>query len=362
MPAVTTLVPPAEPLVLPERGLVPRRVHVFDRDSVDAVNAALGARRPLLVRGEPGTGKSQLAHAAAVALKRLFVAEVVDSRTEARDLMYRFDAVARLAEAQLFGALRFEAGAGDGDREVLIRKRLAERRFVAPGPLWWALDYESAKAQLALAKGREDSETADAKKRGKGAAASSEADDESGAPEKPKAWNAGDGAVLLIDEIDKAESDVPNGLLEALADGSFRAPGRDKRVTFAGGTPPLVVITTNEERALPDAFVRRCLVLYLELPRLPQDREAFVALLVARGRAHFPELEREPELLEKAADLLIDDRLASEKASVPKPGQAEYLDLLRAVKDGFETPDKRKQALARLARFTLQKHRAPAEV
>ena len=77
------------------------RVHKFDQRSVDAINAAIGSGRPLLVRGEPGVGKSQLAEAAAKKLERAFVSKVVDSRTESRDLMYEFDAVARLGEAQL---------------------------------------------------------------------------------------------------------------------------------------------------------------------------------------------------------------------------------------------------------------------
>ena len=78
---------------------LPELVHVFDEDSIQAVNAALAARRPLLVRGEPGIGKSQLARAAAKALGRVYVPFVVDARIESRDLLWHFDAVARLAEA-----------------------------------------------------------------------------------------------------------------------------------------------------------------------------------------------------------------------------------------------------------------------
>src|SRR5512145_637776 len=86
-------------------GSITEKVHVLEKTAIHAVNAALAARRPLLVRGEPGTGKSQLARAAAVAMNRPFLSHVVDSRTTAEDLLWRFDAVGRLAEAQLAGAL-----------------------------------------------------------------------------------------------------------------------------------------------------------------------------------------------------------------------------------------------------------------
>src|SRR3954452_16127649 len=83
----------------------PEQVHVFDEDEIIALNTALAARRALLVRGEPGTGKTQLARAAAVQLKRPIFTFVVDARSEARDLLWHFDAVRRLADAQVFGAL-----------------------------------------------------------------------------------------------------------------------------------------------------------------------------------------------------------------------------------------------------------------
>lgn len=131
-----------ERLELPAQGVLPKTVHVFDQASVDAVNAALAARRPLLVRGEPGTGKSQLARAAAAGLGRAFVSTVIDARSESRDLLWAFDAVARLAEAQVQGAL-------PGRDEAQVRASLREERFLAPGPLWWAFDWRGAEAQAA---------------------------------------------------------------------------------------------------------------------------------------------------------------------------------------------------------------------
>ncbi|HND55685.1 MAG TPA: MoxR family ATPase, partial [Pirellulaceae bacterium] len=220
---------------LPAQGGIERRVHLFDPDSRNAILAAIGAARPLLVRGEPGVGKTQLAEAAAVALQRRLLTTVVDSRTEPRDLLYSFDAVARLAEAQLCGAA---PKSSETDLHA-ARELLTPKRFLTPGPLWWAFDWKSARDQAEL----------------------------SGAPRpySDEQWEAASGTVLLIDEIDKAETDVPNGLLEALGSRQFTPPF-DHQPVAQTGECPLVVITTNEERALPDPFLRRCVVLDLKPP------------------------------------------------------------------------------------------------
>jgi MoxR-like ATPase len=193
----------------------------------------------------------------------------------------------------------------------------------------------------------------------------------------------------LIDEIDKGESDVPNGLLEALGEGILRPPGLERAVQFDGGAPPFVLITTNEERALPNAFVRRCLVLRLDLPRLNQlpipgerqgpdeaqslaERKAFIDFLVARGRAHFgpkasapnerfelPELSlAEREVLEAAAGLLLEDRLAALAQELPPPGLAEFLDLVRAVRALARDPSEQKKLVLGLRKFAFQKHQS----
>ncbi len=307
-------------LDLPPQGALPATVHVFDRDSVDAVNAALAAGRPLLVRGEPGTGKSQLARAAAAGLGRALVATVIDARTEARDLLWSFDAVARLAEAQVQGAL------GRRD-EKAVRDSLRPVLFLAPGPLWWTFDWPSAAAQA----------------------------ESVGAPPPPvpEGWDPGAGTVLLIDEIDKADSAVPNGLLECLGEGRFTHPAGE--VTRSEHVMPLVVVTTNEERALPDPFLRRCLVLQLSWP---EEREAFVAALVRRGRAHFPEAP--DRVLAAAAGMVAEDRARVSAQGLFPPGGAEYLDLVRALGElapGDE--DRQLDLLARIGRFALDKH--PAE-
>ena len=309
---------PGTSVSLASRGSVPEQVHVFDRASIDALNSALAARRPLLVRGEPGIGKSQLARAAAKALGRAYVQLVVDARTESRDLLWHFDAVTRLAEAQLQGAMRSDAAD--------VRQQLSVQNFLHPGPLWWTFDWPDALEQA----------------------------DRVGDP-SPVQLDDGDpqrGCVVLVDEIDKAESDVPNGLLEALGAGQFTPLGRRQPVT-AGEIPPLVVITTNEERVLPDAFIRRCLVLFLQLP---ERREDLIDLLIRRGRAHFPAADE--TLLGKAADLLVQDREdARAKQRPPLPGQAEYLDLVRAVLSMAPGDLERQQeTLAAIAGFALRKH------
>ena len=311
----------SEPYVvdLPSHAGVPERVHEFDERSIKAVNAALAARRPLLVRGEPGVGKTQLAEAVAVKLERAFYPFTVDARTESHDLLWRFDAVMRLAQAQLCAAL-------NQDPES-VERELAVQNFIHPGPLWWAFDSESARVASTagdIPMGHQNNE------------------------EREK-----NGWVVLIDEIDKAESDVPNGLLEALGAGQFTPFGYEQPVTITG-VPPLIIITTNEERVLPDAFVRRCLVLPLELPR--RD-EALIAYLKQRGQAHFGESTTDAVLLEAARQLVADRKAAEQQQLRPLPGQAEYLDLVRAVVGLAEGEvDKQEALLASAARFALRKH------
>lgn len=290
--------------------------HVFEKLHVDALLAAEAAGRPLLIRGEPGTGKSQIAHAAAFMARRMFIPFVVDSRTEASDLMWRFDAVARLSDAHL------SAAAGTG-----AERGLEPHRYVQPGPLWWAFNWGTAETQ---------------RQRLRVPAA---------APERPPFdWTPAQGTVLLLDEIDKAEAEVPNGLLEALGNGRFSVPLLGEVVRRPDDVPaPLVVITTNDERELPPAFLRRCLVLTLQLPR----GRALEAFLVKRGRLHFPALaERHPAVLQGAAEMLREDRRKARAEGIYEPGLSEYLDLLRAIESVGGDP---MQRLVDLRAFTFVK-------
>ncbi len=302
---------------LPAADGMPAAMHVIDEDSILAVNAALATGRPLLVRGEPGTGKSQLARAAAIRLGRAFLPHAVDSRTETRDLLWSVDAVARLAEAQIMGALR------DVTHDE-VKCRIAIAKFVQPGPLWWAFDWASALEQAKCSGVSE--------------------------PITPDLWSPEQGAVVLVDEIDKADVAIPNGLLDALGHGRFDVPGR-LAVTLNRACLPLVVITTNEERALPDAFLRRCLVLHLALP---EERSALIETLVARGRAHFQECAE--SVLRRAAALLAKDREELRGQDLAPPGLAEYIDLVRAVIEQRKAEAEQLVLLEHIAKFALRKH------
>lgn len=314
------VVPPADqPRVIRLESPGGRRAqaHVLERPQAIAVNAALAAERPLLIKGEPGVGKSQLSRAAAVALGRNHVAHVVDAHTEPRDLLYTVDVVRRLADAQA----RRPAEGSDRDGLDICH-------YVNPGVLWTAFDPSGAQGQLDIY-------------HRKAAAIVSGA-----SPSDPPS----PGVVVLIDEIDKADAAIPNALLDALGRRSFQTPdGREVTMT---GTPPLVVITSNDERALPDAFLRRCLVLHLAIP---SGREELLTYLLARGRAHFEATAGDAALdalLVKAAEAIADGRAAVQKQGHPGPGVAEYIDLIDAI---YQEPD-RERLLADVAEYVVYKH------
>jgi MoxR-like ATPase len=193
--------------------------------------------------------------------------------------------------------------------------------------LWWAFDWESALQQA------NKSGTTSPELRGE---------------DDPK-----NGRVVLIDEIDKADTDVPNGLLEALGAGQFSPQGQAEPVRIVEPFP-LVVVTTNEERVLPAAFVRRCFVLHL---RLPDDHEKLTELLIERAKVHFPKAGDDHEaLFSTAAKLIADERaVARERFVKPLPGQAEFLDLLRAVLELGESDGNPVELLDSIAHYVLKK-------
>jgi MoxR-like ATPase len=315
-------VPHGHPVELDAMGGRVATWHVYDGGSVEAVNAALAARRPLLLRGEPGVGKSQLARAVAFSLGRAFVSAVVDAHTEPRDLRHRFDAIRRLAKAQVaaleLAGKREAAGPSEKDNP------LDEKHFISPGPLWWAFQWETAAARAKEA----------------GVAP----------PWTPEGWTPTRGCVVLIDEIDKADPSVPNGLLEALGEGRFDVPGLAEPVVHDEQRQgrPLVIVTTNEERRLPDAFLRRCMVLQMEPG---SDLEEWLA---ERGARHFPDMA--PEHHRLAARMLAEDRAFAKQHRMAAPGQAEYLDLLRAVSELASSREEQGDLLGRLRRYAYRKH------
>lgn len=288
-------------------------VHRFDPKQAHALIAALAANRPLLVRGEPGVGKSQLARAAAAVLGRRFVPAVVQPDSEYADLLWSVDHTRRLADAQL------AAHTGKADRLEKMEN------YVGPGPLWWAFAWKDAQAQFKRCP-HNYSPPAD-----------------SNAPDPIES-----GVVLLIDEIDKADISLANGLLEVLGNNAFAVPLLDKTVTPVG-RPPLVVISSNDIRELPPALVRRCVVLELNLPESLRD------YLIEIGAAHFPGLD--VTVLAEAARQILEDREACQE--LPKTGLAEYLDLLRALKGAATDTAGQLEWLERLGCYFRKSHAVP---
>ena len=216
-----------------------------------AVNAAVLLRRPLLVKGEPGTGKTVLAHEIAKAVGAPLIEWNVKSTTKAQQGLYEYDAVARLRDGQL------------GDERV---HNIAN--YIKRGKLWDAFT----------------------------------------APELP---------VLLIDEIDKADIEFPNDLLQELDRMSFDVYETGERITAQ--ERPIVVITSNNEKELPDAFLRRCFFHYIKCP----DRETMQAII----DVHFPGIQK--ILVTKAMEIFYEVR------DVPglkkKPSTSELLDWLKLL-------------------------------
>ncbi|MFI7504801.1 AAA family ATPase [Streptomyces sp. NPDC049687] len=291
-----------------------------------AVEVALATGRPLLLRGSPGCGKSSLAAHIAEKLDWRYYEHVVTYRTQATDLLWTFDTVRRLADAQ--------ARNGDG--------ALDDRKYVRPGPLWWAYARDSA-----LRRGRPDLPGLDK------------------CPEPLSETNArrkADGAVVLIDEIDKADPDVPNGLLVPLGAAEFTVAEtgdvvRLKRATATGpvATRHLVVITTNDERELPQAFLRRCVVASLPVP----DKDGLVEI----AREHLKDREAPgnwTKLAEAVAEEVEKARAQAHKDRVRAPSTAEYLDALYACLSlGISVPGDGRWG--RLRDLVLLKYQQPGE-
>jgi MoxR-like ATPase len=266
-----------------------------------AVRVALVTGRPLLVRGAPGWGKSSLAHAASNHLGWRYLEQVISSRTQARDLMSELDLVRRLSDAQRRG--------GEGDKGGVDPDW---RRYIRPGVLWDAFDPVSAQQQRDFFDRREAPAAA-----------------------VPEAHNP---AVVLLDEMDKAEPDVPNNLLVALGSLQFavdeiaeQKEGKRGQLTIKArpGLEPLIIVTTNDERDLPRAFLRRCVE--IELPALKsEDREKFsdearnderIELLVKIGTEH---LSQEKDKTGKPLDATFIRKIADVTIAQMKKGRAEY--------------------------------------
>ena len=225
--------------------------YVASDDLRVAVNASIALERPLLIKGEPGTGKTVLAHEVAKALGAPIIEWHIKSTTKAQQGLYEYDAVSRLRDSQL------------GDERV---KDISN--YIKKGKMW-------------------------------------------------EAFTATQRPILLIDEIDKADIEFPNDLLLELDRMQFYV--YETQQTIKAEQRPIVMITSNNEKELPDAFLRRCFFHYIRFP----DREIMTQIV----DVHFPDLQR--NLLREALNIFYDIR------EVPglkkKPSTSELLDWLKLL-------------------------------
>lgn len=295
------------------------RVYVYNEKIELAVNVALATGRPLLVRGPSGCGKSSIARNIAGRLGWRYYERVITSRTQARDLLWVFDSLRRL---------------GDAQAQKLVDDTAY---YIEPGVLWWAFDPASARRRG----------------RGQGAENVNPAEDPGEGPE-------GTGAVVLLDEIDKADPDVPNNLLVPLGSFEFKVTETDAPPVVAM-RPLLIVITTNDERVLPLAFMRRCVILELD----PPD----AGLLVRIAEEHYG--KDELNIYHAIAERVV--KISSEVAPSGKqspakttstsqfhPSAAEFLDTVRACIDLGISPDDGDERWQALTKVTLSKRQSPA--
>lgn len=225
--------------------------YVATEDLMIAVNAALTLERPLLIKGEPGTGKTVLAKEVAKALGKEFIEWNIKSTTKAQQGLYEYDAVSRLRDSQL------------GDDKVQDISN-----YIRPGKLWEAFTKDEA-------------------------------------------------PVLLIDEIDKADIEFPNDLLQELDRMEFFV--YETQETIKAQNRPLVIITSNNEKELPDAFLRRCFFHYISFP----DAETMQEIV----EVHHPNAKQ--ELVREALNIFFDVRDTA--GLKKKPSTSELLDWLKLL-------------------------------
>ena len=232
--------------------------YVASQDLMETVNIAVALQKPLLIKGEPGTGKTMLAQAVAEALGKKLIIWNVKSTTKAQDGLYVYDVVQRLYDSQ-FG--------GQGVDDI--------KKYIKLGKLC-------------------------------------------------EAFSAEEEVVLLIDEIDKADLEFPNDLLWELDRMEFHIPETGRTVTARHR--PVVIITSNAEKELPDAFLRRCVFHYIEFP----DKELMAQIV----RVHFPDLD--DKLLTQVLEAFYKIRQLPQIKK--KPSTSEIIDWLQALVHGGVDP------------------------
>jgi MoxR-like ATPase len=242
--------------------------YVAGEDLMMAVNAAIALQRPLLIKGEPGTGKTMLALEVAGALGRPLHQWHIKSTSKAQQGLYEYDAVSRLRDSQL------------GEESVKDIKN-----YIMKGPLWEAFQSEEP-------------------------------------------------SVVLIDEIDKADIEFPNDLLRELDRMEFFV--YETKELISARQRPLIVITSNNEKDLPDAFLRRCFFHYIQFP----DKETMGQII----DVHFPGIKK--QLLQQALEVFFD--LRETPGLKKKPSTSELLDWLKLLLaedipiEALQTSDQRK--------------------
>ncbi len=225
--------------------------YIASRDLEVAVNAAVALQRPLLVKGEPGTGKTVLAHEVARALGLDLIEWHVKSTTKAQQGLYEYDAVSRLRDGQLGDARVHDIG-----------------NYIVRGKLWDAFEAERQ-------------------------------------------------TVVLIDEIDKADIEFPNDLLLELDRMQFFV--YETRQTIKARLRPVVIITSNNEKELPDAFLRRCFFHYIRFP----DRATMERIV----QTHYPDIKQ--DLAREALNVFFE--LRDLPGLKKKPATSELLDWLKLL-------------------------------
>ena len=225
--------------------------YVATPDLMLAVNAAITLQRPLLIKGEPGTGKTMLAEEVAGALGVPLLQWHIKSTTKAQQGLYEYDAVSRLRDSQL------------GDEKV---KDISN--YIVKGVLW-------------------------------------------------QAFEQGKPSVILIDEVDKADIEFPNDLLRELDRMEFHV--YETRQTVRAAVRPIVIITSNNEKELPDAFLRRCFFHYIKFP----DKETMGRIV----DVHFPNLKK--DLLREAMEVFFE--LREVPGMKKKPSTSELIDWLKLL-------------------------------
>ncbi|MBO3459359.1 MoxR family ATPase [Aetokthonos hydrillicola Thurmond2011] len=247
---------------------------------VKVVNLAIHLQRPLLLKGEPGCGKTKLARAVAYELNLDYKEWNIKSTSRAKDGLYTYDAVGRLRDAQLLSANRLSKP----ERDNTIKKFENPSDYVKYGSLGEAINNKQKRT------------------------------------------------VLLIDEIDKADIDFPNDLLIELDKFKFEIEETGEKITAK--YPPIIFITSNDEKALSDAFLRRCLFHYMEFPKPERLKEIINAHLEHEKKINEQEKLQSNNLLEEIVNKFSHLREEMEKKngkSGKKVSTSELLDWVKAI-------------------------------